>query len=117
METIGNRIRGLRKKHRISQSILAQMTGVSRSNISKIESNEIKPAASSIVAIADFFRVSTDWLLKGEVFDASVAEDGETYDAKRTDMREAVRLLERLEPERLKRVVEFIRFELSMQGE
>lgn len=115
METIGSRIRALRKQHQVSQITLAQMTNVSRSNISKIESNEIKPTSNSIVAIADYFQVSTDWLLKGAEYEVSVAEDSALYSANKPDIREAIALLTRLEQERLNRVVEFIRFELNQQ--
>ncbi len=115
MDTIGQRIRFLRKKNGIHQIDLARETGISRSNISKIESNDIKPASNSIVAIADYFRVSTDWLLKGEEYQEALAEAEASYNAKPTDLQEASMLLGRLEPDRLQRVMAFARFELTQQ--
>ena len=64
--TIGERIKYLRKIKNLRQQDLANATQISRSNISKIESDTLSPTASSIISLANFFDISTDWLLTGK---------------------------------------------------
>lgn len=66
LNTLGERVKYLRKENKLSQSKLSEETNISRSNISKIENNNLNPTAKSIVALAKFFDVTTDWLLTGE---------------------------------------------------
>ena len=56
-------LRILRKKRRISQVGLQMATGIDQSLISKYERGERLPTAQMLVLLADFFRVSTDFLL------------------------------------------------------
>lgn len=50
--TIGERIRAARKKNKISQVELSQITGLSQSTISAIERGENEPATASLGLIA-----------------------------------------------------------------
>ncbi|MBU2699709.1 transcriptional regulator with XRE-family HTH domain [Sporomusaceae bacterium BoRhaA] len=45
--------------------LLAEKTGISRSNLNRYEKDEVKPSADSIVILCDLYNVSTDWLLRG----------------------------------------------------
>lgn len=64
--TIGDRIRFLRQGiHKVTQQELADATGISRGNLSNYEQDRFKPASDAIIAIANYFNVSTDWLLTG----------------------------------------------------
>lgn len=65
MNTLGERLKHLRETNNVKQNDLAEATGISRSNISKIESNSLSPTANAIIAIAQYFNVSIDWLLTG----------------------------------------------------
>ncbi|MBO6264039.1 MAG: helix-turn-helix transcriptional regulator [Clostridia bacterium] len=60
---IGVRIKDLRKEKNISQSELANAIGVSQKAIDYWERGVNEPKASYIVALADFFNVSADYLL------------------------------------------------------
>lgn len=65
--TIGERIRFLRQTIRkVTQQELANATGLSRGNLSNYEKDRFKPASDAILAIANYFDVSTDWLLTGK---------------------------------------------------
>ena len=63
---IGVRIKDLRKEKNISQSELANEIGVSQKAIDYWERGVNEPKASYIVALADFFNVSADYLLGRE---------------------------------------------------
>lgn len=65
-DTLGSRLRELRKKQAsLTQEDVAAAVGVSRSYIAGIESGGAKPGRESLVALADFFEVSVDYLIKG----------------------------------------------------
>lgn len=63
MATLGSRIKGLREKNNISQKDFATKIGVSNVVLSRYESDERKPDYEILQKIADFFEVSTDYLL------------------------------------------------------
>lgn len=64
--TVGSRIRYLRKyKLGYSQSQLADMLGVTRETVSRIECDVYKPAAEYIKRICDAAHVSIDYLING----------------------------------------------------
>lgn len=62
MET-GAIIRDLRIKNKISAKELSKILKISESSISLYESGKRTPSLSLIVKIADYFNVSTDYLL------------------------------------------------------
>lgn len=58
-----NKIKVLRRTRRISQSQMAHSLSVTQTTISKWESGERIPDANTICVVADYFNVSTDYLL------------------------------------------------------
>lgn len=62
---MADRIQYLRKAKGISQEELAEKVGVSRQAVSKWESEQSMPDLEKIIAMSDFFEVTTDYLLKG----------------------------------------------------
>jgi len=60
---IGDKIRELRKRNNITQEQLAEFLGVTNQAISKWESENGYPDIEYISPIADFFKVTTDYLL------------------------------------------------------
>ncbi len=62
--TLGEKIMELRKKRGLSQEDLAITLGVSRQAVSKWETEESTPDTDKIVALAEYFNVTTDWLLR-----------------------------------------------------
>ena len=69
-------LRILRKKRRISQVGLQMATGIDQSLISKYERGERLPTAQMLVLLADFFRVSTDFLLDRTVVETPYPPKG-----------------------------------------
>ena len=61
--TIGESIRNLRKEKGLSQTELANELHLSQDTISLWETDKSKPDATSIVALALFFDVTTDEIL------------------------------------------------------
>ena len=58
-----DRIVELRDSHSLTQKQLAANTGLSEIGIRSYEGRRRKPAHDAIVSLADFFNVSTDYLL------------------------------------------------------
>lgn len=62
--TLGEKITHLRKKRGLSQEELAITLNISRQAVSKWETGEAKPDTDKVVALAEYFEVTTDWLLR-----------------------------------------------------
>ncbi len=60
---LNERIRELRNSRGISQIQLASKLGVTKQSISNWENDNILPSIEMLVKIANFFEVSTDYLL------------------------------------------------------
>ena len=66
---LGARIAALRRDAGWSQAELAQRLRVSTSAVGMYEQGRREPAAETLVALADIFEVSTDYLLTGRLLD------------------------------------------------
>lgn len=64
--TFGERLKDLRTEQNLGQVELAKLTKVSKSIISSWENNEHEPKLSSLIAIADYFHVTLDYLVGRE---------------------------------------------------
>lgn len=62
---ISDRIQSLRKARGITQEQLADAVGVSRQAVSKWEAEQSVPDLERIVAMAEYFDVTTEYLLRG----------------------------------------------------
>jgi len=60
---IGERLRSLRKLHKIRQEDLAEILGVKGAAISRYEANKDTPSDAIKVKIAEHFNISLDYLL------------------------------------------------------
>ncbi|MCI9490413.1 helix-turn-helix transcriptional regulator [Lachnospiraceae bacterium 48-42] len=60
----GDVIKNLRVSHSLNQIQLAHKLNVSKQTISNWEHNNILPSIEMLIKIADFFSVSTDFLLE-----------------------------------------------------
>ncbi|MBR2389002.1 MAG: helix-turn-helix domain-containing protein [Clostridia bacterium] len=61
------RLKNLRKQNKITQEKLAAIIGVERSSIGKYESSTTIPSNETLIKIAQFFNVSTDYLLGNNI--------------------------------------------------
>jgi len=72
---IAERIKQLRKQKNITQSELAKYLGVTRAGVNAWEMGISVPSTQYIVELANFFKVSTDYLL-GVNCSATISIDG-----------------------------------------
>jgi transcriptional regulator with XRE-family HTH domain len=66
METVGSRIKFLRVHFALSQDQLCKKIGIKNSSLSRIENGNTDPSMSTIIALMQYFNVSSDWILTGE---------------------------------------------------
>lgn len=62
---IADQIQNLRKSRGITQEELADRIGVSRQAVSKWESGQSMPDIEKVILLSDYFKTTTDYLLKG----------------------------------------------------
>ena len=60
---IGQTIRDLRKQKRMSQTELAKILHVSQQTVTAWETGKAEPSSSAVSNLADYFNVTTDYLL------------------------------------------------------
>jgi len=64
MNTLGERLTYLRNKANLSAAQVIKKTNVV--NLGRYEKDERKPSIDSLLSIAQFYKVTTDWLLVGK---------------------------------------------------
>lgn len=64
--TFGNRLKKLREEKKINQIELSKILNIANSTLSLYENGGREPNYETLTRIADYFKVSTDYLLKGE---------------------------------------------------
>ncbi len=64
--TFGEKLQALRQRAGMSQDTLAERLNVSRQAVSRWERDETMPETDKVVALADIFGVTTDYLLRPE---------------------------------------------------
>lgn len=62
---IGERVRELRNKNGVKATFVASKIGISQPHLSMIEREKQLPTIPQLIALSDFFGVTTDYLLKG----------------------------------------------------
>lgn len=63
METIGNRVKGIRKRHKMNQIELSKKIGILQGRLSEIEQDKTKPSADTLIQLRKQFSVDLNWLL------------------------------------------------------
>ncbi|WP_279015060.1 helix-turn-helix domain-containing protein [Thomasclavelia cocleata] len=56
------KLKELRKKHKYTQHMLEILTGIDRTTISAYEKGTREPSFKNLIILADFFKVSLDYL-------------------------------------------------------
>lgn len=67
MTTLGKRLARLREKRNLDQAQLGEILNLSKSTISAYERDTRSPNPELIVSIAEYFNVTTDYLLRGDI--------------------------------------------------
>ena len=90
-ETLGDRVRRLRKSHGWEQEPLAKKVGVERVAVSNWERGRYKPAGENLVKLAEVLGVTSEYLVNGEggVYRQAVEEIGSIVDRVREEARSA----------------------------
>ena len=80
----GDRLKALREQHGLSQRELSRRLGFGVNQVSKYEKGEVDPLASHLKIIAQYFDVTTDYLLglthdpKSPISSSELGEDEHT---------------------------------------
>jgi len=60
---VAERLKLLRKRNNVKQTDVSPMLGVTTRNYQRYEAGEIEPNIDSLIALADYFGVSLDYLV------------------------------------------------------
>ncbi|NUU74325.1 helix-turn-helix domain-containing protein [Paenibacillus xylanilyticus] len=76
MSTIGERIRSIRKLHKLNQTEFASIIKVSQGTLSELEQDKYKPSLDIVMALYDQFKTDLYWLVYGfdQVSDVSISK-------------------------------------------
>ena len=102
---ISDRILELLKQHKISAHKLEVDCGLANASVQGWKNGRCKPSIDAIKKVAEYFNVSTDYLLFGT--------DKPSYEEKK---KEAVSLVEELTPEEIKKLLEYKDFLISQRN-
>ena len=75
MKQIKNRIRDLREDRDLRQIDVAQKTGIDQKTLSNYETGKTMPDSYSIIKLAEFFQVTTDYLIGYSNSNLKTSED------------------------------------------
>lgn len=64
--TTRERLKELREKKGVSQTVIGNLLGVGQPTIAKYESGILEIPSGAIIIFSDYFGVTTDYLLKGK---------------------------------------------------
>lgn len=106
------RLKQLRQKKKLTQGELANILGLKPTTISNYESNRNEPSFDKLIALADYFDVSSDYLLG--ISDAYIPISGEVLDR---DIINLFNLYQQLSPENAKSLKSYADFLYSKQEE
>lgn len=60
---IGERLKALRKSFKITQKTIAAAVGITEVSYQRFEYGTVRPSIETLIALADFFDVSLDYLV------------------------------------------------------
>ena len=63
MKILGQRLKDLRKQKKVGQKEVAELLGLSLRTYQFYESGAYDPSLPNLIVLADYFQVSTDYLL------------------------------------------------------
>lgn len=61
--TLNERLKDLRVQRGVTQKMIAEAIGVAPGSVQRFEYGTVKPKLDTVISLADFFDVSTDYLL------------------------------------------------------
>lgn len=126
MSGFGARLRRLRQERGLSQKELGDALGVRNTTVSQWESEINEPSREMVAKLAQFFGVTTDYLLLGRTDRRNGDKPSRQFDLP-SDLVDAINSLpeearrvflraKNLSPEGLRSVVDYINFKLEEEG-
>lgn len=108
IETIGSRIRAIRKLNKINQVDFSNRIGISQATLSELEQDKYKPSVETVLSIVSEFGVNIEWILIGD-------SGTKVIGLNRVSEREAVllELFERLKSTDQEEIIEFIKLKIN----
>ena len=74
MATIGDRIREIREKRKMTQDQLAEAAKISKGFLSDVENNKRNISSQGLLRVANSLGASVEYLLRGEIKESTVQE-------------------------------------------
>lgn len=102
MNTIGDRLKVLRKERHLTQAELAEELHLTRYQISNYETNQVVPALDAIINYCKFFNARADFLL-------GLDEDYDNANLEQHTLQQIVRSANRLSSEKRNRYLNQVR--------
>jgi repressor LexA len=72
MDSLGSRLKGLRVLHQKTQNDIAKLLGVRRETYTQWETGKYAPKRETLMWLASYFQVTTDYLLEGKIPNTAV---------------------------------------------
>ena len=94
-KTMADRLIELREKNRLTQSAVASRIGVTPALISAYEKTERNPSIDKLIALADVYHTSTDYILGRSITDshATILEVRDLSDVQIRILRELIEVM------------------------
>ncbi|MFQ7729351.1 MAG: helix-turn-helix transcriptional regulator [Roseburia sp.] len=98
-KTMADRLIELREKNRLTQSAVASRIGVTPALISAYEKTERNPSIDKLIALADVYHTSTDYILGRSITDshATILEVRDLSDVQIRILRELIEVMKATE--------------------
>jgi transcriptional regulator with XRE-family HTH domain len=77
-DTIGKRIRALRESQNLKRKDIADLLGISEGNLHSMENDKTNPSATTLIKLAKFFKVTSDWILLGDEINSAGEKEAAT---------------------------------------
>lgn len=109
-----NNIKDLRNEHKITQTKLSELIGVTQSAIAKYESGENEPSIEVLIKIAKALNVTTDELLGIQTKKETSTEEVEVLG---TDQRAIQKLAKKLDDAQASQVYNYMLFVIDQKNQ
>lgn len=104
MYKIGENVRLLRKRMRLTQTDFSKQIGISQGTLSDIEQGHCNPSVETVLSIHEQYGVSLDLILKGSKDDQSAKLH---LKDRRNDEEELIEIIKMLSPEALSDLLDY----------
>nr|WP_268240162.1 helix-turn-helix transcriptional regulator [Paenibacillus marchantiophytorum] len=110
IETIGSRIKMIRKLNKINQVDFSNQIGISQATLSELEQDKYKPSVDTILAIVQGFEADVEWILIG-----TKSAAGKAFGIREVNEKEANVLVhfDKLKTTDQDEIIDFIKLKLS----